>query len=227
MEKPKVPVTVIGLSLVCVAGLVALFLAARAAFATVAGAEQAVAAALLIEAGAIWEAVTFARSRNKIALVGLVLSFLVSATYNYTQAAEVRPDLEIWQLLALALGPLTALAFVSLALGEELRLYFERMEAWRASEAHKADLAVKRRERWERRQVETSVDDRTVPGQGDNGRTDGGRWPDKESFVSDGDRPDDLSAVELAAMTGQSERNARRWLAAARGQEGGDGTETE
>jgi hypothetical protein len=121
-------------------------------------------------------------------------------------------------VLALGLGPLSALAFVSLALGQELRLYFERLEVWRAEQVHKADLAAKRAERWERKRLEGPVSVRTVPAVSGNGRSLAGRWPDKGAFLADADRPADLRADTLAAATGQSERNARRWLEDARKQ---------
>ena len=206
------PITIPLLALVAASGLVALFLAARAAFATVAGPQQAVAAALLIEAGAIVEAVTFARSRNWLAGVGLAIMFAVSATYNYTQAHDARPELLWWQLAALALGPLSALTFISLALGTELRKHNQRTEAERAEEVayqrHEEALARRRAERREYKAV-------TVTGQMTDSVTDVPRWQDKQAFLDDTDRPDDLTIERLAKMSGRSERTARRWLRAA------------
>lgn len=215
MGRPSVPVTVWVLSAVVGSGLVALFLAARAAFGSYAGREQAVAAALLIEAGTVVEALALARSRNRIAGGALAVSYLVSLSYNYTQVHDARPGLAVWQLVAFAAGPLSALTFISLALGEELRLYGERVAEWSAGVEHREDLRIRREERRQERLKRLELG-RSASGQRPNGRTGDRHWPDKGSFVADSDRPRDLSAVELAAMTGQSVRNARRWLAAAR-----------
>lgn len=232
-QRPKPPLTVIALSLVVLAGLVALFLAAQHAFSTVAGREQAIAAALLIEVGTVAEALAFARSRNRIAGAGLLISFLVSASYNYTQAHDARPELAGFQLLALALGPLSALTFVSLALGAELRTWglqvkeqeveederrrcvVERREAKEREELEyrrrEERLVVRRLERWERREGVRSVTEPDVVG-----RSVDRRWPDKAAFLADDDRLDDLSARALADAQGICERSARRWLAAVR-----------
>lgn len=215
MGKPEMPISVWLLGLVVGVGLVALFLAARAAFGTVAGKEQAVAAALLIEAGTVVEALAVARSRNRIAGAGLVISFLVSVSYNVTQVVDVRPGLEMWQILAFGVGPLSALTFISLALGEEVRLYGLRVDEWKSSQVHSRELARKREERRAYKLKELELG-RTLSGQAGNGRSGVGRWPDKAAFLADPDRPAGLKAVELAAMSGRSERSARRWIQEAR-----------
>src|SRR3990170_4053324 len=94
-KKPSSPITVYILAPVVLIGL-----AARAAFSTIAGREQSIAAALLIEAGTVSEALAFARSRNRIAGAALIISFSVSLSYNITQAHDARPDLVTWQLAA-------------------------------------------------------------------------------------------------------------------------------
>lgn len=146
-RRPLPPITVWVLGAIAACGIVALFMAAHAAFATVARHEQAIAAALLIEAGAVVEALTAARSgfKNKAADVGLAVSYLVSLSYNWTQVADKRPGLAPLQMLAFSAGPLSALTFVGLALGIELREYNERLEAWRAEGAAQA-LALAQRE---------------------------------------------------------------------------------
>lgn len=215
MRRPGVPVTVWLLSVVVGSGLIALFLAARAAFGTVAGDVQAVAAALLIEAGTIVEAVSFARSRNRVAGVGLVVSFVVSMTYNITQAGDARPDLVWWQLAALGLGPLAALTFVSLALGEELRIYRVTVDEWREGLEHERRLAVRRKERREWKLVSAApglLADRSMAGRDEAVGALVGRWGDKADFLSDDDVPEWVDARTLADVTGQSVRNARRWL---------------
>lgn len=217
--RPSPPLTVYLLAAVVVAGLVALFLAARAAFATIGTPAQAIAAALLIEAGTVTEAVAVSRSRNRVAAVGLVIGFAVSVSYNVTQALDARPDLAPWQLVAFGVGPLSALVVISLALGEELRLYGERVDDWTAGREHAGRLARRRQERREWKLVEAErglLPERTrADTSGHDGlvRSLSGRWPDKRAFLSDSDRPADLDAVTLAEVTGRSVRTARRWMA--------------
>ena len=206
--------------MVVLAGLVALFLAARAAFDTIGTPAQAVAAALLIEAGTVTEAVAVSKSRNRVAAVGLAIGFLVSVSYNVTQALDARPDLAPWQLLAFGVGPLSALVVISLALGEELRLYGQRVDEWTAGREHEGQLALRRQEgrEWKLLKHERGLlPVRTVTGQVEFDRALTGRWPDKATFLSDADRPADLDVVTLAAVTGRSVRTARRWMAEASG----------
>lgn len=222
LSRPRPPVTVWVLSGVTVAGLVALFLAARSAFGMVASPAQATAAAVLIEAGTIVEALSFARSRNRVALVALGISFVVSATYNVTQAVNAGAGLAWWQVLALGLGPLSALVFISLTLGEELRLYGRRVDEWRDGVEHRRDLALKRSERREWKLQGLQMERfgvRALSAGGDNDR----RWSDRAAFMADGDRPSDLTAVELSDLAGISERTARRWLAVVRDKGDDDG----
>ena len=216
--RPNPPLTVYLLAAVVLAGLVALFLAARAAFATIGTPAQAIAAALLIEAGTVTEAVAVSRSHNRVAGAGLVIGFLVSVSYNVTQALDARPDLATWQLLAFGVGPLSALIVISLALGEELRLYGERLDTWQEEREHQGRLALRRQENREWKLVEREASVllppvRSMAGQGVVDLALTGRWPDKASFLSDADRPADLDAVTLAAVTGRSVRTARRWIA--------------
>lgn len=139
-KAPLPPVTVWGLGLIALCGIIALYIAAHAAFITVARQEQAIAAALLIEAGAVVEALTAARSgfKNKAANGGLLISYTVSLSYNLTQVMDNRPGLAIWQTIAFAAGPLSALTFVALALGQELRVYNARLTVWREGQAAEA-----------------------------------------------------------------------------------------
>ena len=88
--------------------LFTMFLAARYAFGQVMENEaQVFAAALLIEASMIVEAVTIVRARawkaNIPALIGLIVSILVSGTYNYVQvqhAGKAARIVDTWQLTA-------------------------------------------------------------------------------------------------------------------------------
>jgi len=117
-------------------GLTALFLAAFSAFKLVAAPPQAFFAATLIEAGLIVEALTLAlRPRTAAPWIGLLISYTVSARYNIIQAAAAAPQLDPFSLYALSLGPLSALAFVSLTLGGELRRYQSDLSAWQEAAA--------------------------------------------------------------------------------------------
>lgn len=119
------------LSVLVVVGLIALFIAALDAFAQIMEWYQAVFAALLIEMGLVIEAMAFIRKKSILALCGLVISVSVSLTYNYIQAsvagAEIISDVE---LIALAVGPLSALVFVALTLGNELKQHETAVGRW-------------------------------------------------------------------------------------------------
>lgn len=129
--KPSLTPQIFLLGLIVVSGLIALFFAAFHAFGLVAGPWQAFFAALVIEAGLIAECLAIINKPKSIPpWLGLVISYVVSGTYNYTQAAKATQDLGGWELGALAFGPLSALAVVSLAFGNELRSYQERVEDW-------------------------------------------------------------------------------------------------
>ena len=134
--RPTAPVQLFLLSVLSVAGLAALWLAAFHAFLKVASPVQAFFAASLIEAGMVIEALALVRrSRVWYVWLGVGVSLTVSATYNYIQAAGAAPLLNWWQLGTLALGPLAALCFVSLTLGYELREYQARLEKWQTDRA--------------------------------------------------------------------------------------------
>ena len=131
---PPLPSLVYGLGTLVVFGLVALGVAAYHAFAQVAPPYQALPAAILIEAGMVVEAAALVR-RNGYALPGLIVSLLVSGTYNFIQAEQAGkllavPITHLWPLATLAVGPLSALLFMALALGHELKQHEGRVAAW-------------------------------------------------------------------------------------------------
>lgn len=135
-NRPTVPVQLYLLGGLSVFGLAALWLAAFHAFLQVASGPQAFFAATLIEAGLIIEALALVkRSRVWYIWIAVSVSLVVSGTYNYIQAATVAPSFNFWQLGTLALGPLSALAFVSLTLGYELREFQSRLEKWQTDRA--------------------------------------------------------------------------------------------
>lgn len=130
-SRPTPPVQLYLLAALSVFGLAAMWLAALHAFLQVAGGPQAFFAATLIEAGLIIEALALIK-RPKVwyTWFAVAISLVVSGTYNYIQADLAAPDFNPWQLGTLALGPLSALCFVSLTLGYELREYQNRVETW-------------------------------------------------------------------------------------------------
>lgn len=145
------------LAVLALVGLAALFLAADHAFGQVMPWYQAMFAALLIEAGMVSEAVALARGRNWLAAAGMGISLVVSGTYNYIQVAAVGQSLGLagWPLFALALGPLFALSFLALAIGQELRMYEALLADWQADqdvqaaqEAQQAAQGVALRQAW-------------------------------------------------------------------------------
>jgi hypothetical protein len=111
-------------------------------------------------------------------------------------------------------------------LDEQERAFERELDRRRLEHKLKEErLATRRRERWERRTMTGQMtDDRTVTGQMAGNRTDGRRWPDKDAFLSDPDRPDDLTAGQLSEMAGVSGRTARRWLAEVRSSNGREPT---
>jgi hypothetical protein len=135
-SRPGLTLQIFILGLIVVSGLIALFFAAFHAFRLVAEPTQAFFAALVIEAGLIAECLAIINKPRSVApWLGLVISYVVSGTYNYTQAAKAGEGLGGWELGALAFGPLSALAVVSLAFGNELRSYQERVEDWSKTRA--------------------------------------------------------------------------------------------
>lgn len=164
IEKPERSISIYALAVVVCMGLAALFIAAFFAFSEVMPWYQALFAAVLIEAGAIVEALAFAKDNNRIAFMGLAISLIVSMTYNYIQASQAGHANGItnwWQLLTLAVGPLTALTFLSLALGRELKHHASLVSQWEADrqawmeqkEAERKAEAEKERIRQERREA--------------------------------------------------------------------------
>lgn len=147
--RPQVPVQLYLLTGLVIFGLAALWLAAFHAFLQIAGGPQAFFAASLIEAGLIIEALALVK-RPKVwyIWIAVAISLVVSGTYNYIQAAAVAPSFNFWQLGTLALGPLSALAFVSLTLGYELAEYQRRLETWQTDRA--SWLEARRQEAQER-----------------------------------------------------------------------------
>lgn len=131
MNKPSFPFSAILISLVVLACLVAQFLVAEGAFDLVGrGGAYSYIAAFAIESAIAVEALLFAKNQSRVYFLGLVVSFLVSGTYNFTLVDKAAVELGWFAVGALALGPLFALATVSLALGDVFFAYDERVTQW-------------------------------------------------------------------------------------------------
>ena len=153
-SRPLPTIQIFLLGLIVISGLIALFFAAFHAFMLVAEPTQAFFAALVIEAGLIAECLARINKPRSVApWLGLVISYIVSGTYNYTQAAFAGKDLGGWELGALAFGPLSALAVVSLTFGNELRSYQDQVTTWNHARADWVEGERKRIEQ-ERQQQE-------------------------------------------------------------------------
>ncbi len=133
LPPPKPSIVVYVLSAVLAVGFVFLFLAAREAFGMVMSGSQAVAGAVLIEAGMLISAISYSRDKNKYAVIELIISLAVSGTYNYIQVSNAGAEYGIqnqWQLVTLALGPLTAMLFASLMMGNLINKHEENIRSY-------------------------------------------------------------------------------------------------
>lgn len=158
--RPSAPVQLYLLGGLSVFGLAAMWLAALHAFLQVAGGAQAFFAATLIEAGLIIEALALIK-RPKVwyTWVAVAISLIVSGTYNYIQADLAAPDFNPWQLGTLALGPLSALCFVSLTLGYELREYQDRVDQWQTDRGNWIEQRRQEQEAYQRQLDEQRLAD--------------------------------------------------------------------
>jgi hypothetical protein len=132
-NKPTLSTSIYLLGGLVVIGLAALGIAAYTAFLQVAPWYQALFAAALIEASMVAEAIAIVR-KNWFAIPGVIISLLVSGTYNYIQAEQtgrIHGLTDGWQLLTLAIGPLSALFFLALSLGYEMRRHDREVDDWR------------------------------------------------------------------------------------------------
>lgn len=217
--KPQPSASIYVLASITVVGLIALFLSAVSAFAQIMHWYQALFAALVIEAGMIAEAFAFMRGRNKVALVGLLVSLTVSLTYNYIQASQAAngKNISLVEVLALAIGPLSALTFLSLSLGKEWQMYDAELVRWESGQvdaqriaADKLQAEIERRDAEERKQALRLEKLRLANSRdksGDNSR-------ENLSDVSQRDNQSDKSkkawVVSYMAETGASQAKAYR-----------------
>jgi len=208
--KPKPQTTLVILAAIAAAGLIAQLIAAQHAFDLLQrGLIYSAAAAILIEAATVGEAIVALRYGDRLAAALLLITLAVSGIYNYAQAQAAAPQLAFVVKAALAIGPLLALLSVGLLLGAELREYETRLAAWRqAQEAHQAEqLAADRRRQadeiafqrdLQRRQLDHQLKEqalatrraerharRTLTGQPDSERS-----PDRTATAPPGQWPD-------------------------------------
>ena len=143
---PRFPLAGYALAAGVVIGLAATSLSAFAAFDSVMTFEHALAAALVVEAGAVVEAWALARGKGfwdiALALLAVALSVWVSAKYNYAQVAMAgafvgvtAPDM----LNALAYGPLAALVFFSLNFGRTVRRHDAEISEYEKAKTQAAE----------------------------------------------------------------------------------------
>lgn len=155
--KPRPPTQLYGLAALAGVGLLALWITAYNAFAAVGGTIHALAAATLIEAALILDMLFVVRHRRSPAAIaggaGILISVVVSATYNYLSAAAHAPTLSGWPLLALAIGPLSALLFVALATAHELHTYQQAVTDWQRDRADWLETQRLEAERAERERL--------------------------------------------------------------------------
>lgn len=139
--EPETPAAVYILSTVLIVGLIALFIAAFYAFKQTQEPAQALFSAFLIEAGAIAESFALIKRKDLIAVIGLLVSVLVSGTYNYIQSERIGLNnglTDQWQLITLALGPLFAFVFTALSTGKQLSDLEIAREKWKTAAADHA-----------------------------------------------------------------------------------------
>lgn len=165
IPKPSYPVAARILGGMVVVGLIGLGVAAYAAFSFIGRPVQALAFALIVEAGMISEAIAIVR-RNWLSIPGLVVSLLVSGSYNFTQAERAGhmltpPLTDPIQLAALSIGPLSAVLFLALAAGHELQEHEKHVRQWEVDRQKwlddQAERQARRQERREARQEKAAT----------------------------------------------------------------------
>jgi hypothetical protein len=235
--KPGPVLWLMGAVLLC--GFAYLFQAAYHAFDQIMAPAQAVFGAALIEAGMVMAAVSYARRAHWLALAEVVLSLVISGTYNYIQAeraGQIAGIADQWQLLSLALGPLAALAFLALLTGRTIRDLEKRRSEWederQAWTEKQMALERAREARSEKKQRELELEKAklkipigNVPASfRSNGKLPADR-PEIFRGLPAAPRWDEVNAEQRAALAGKSgnevweifpgisERTARNWAA--------------
>jgi len=133
IPKPSFPPVLYLYGGLLVAGLLTLFVSAYSAFSSVMSPQQSFLAALVVEGGMLAEAFSAISSRNRLAVIALIVSLGISLTYNFIQASTIgeRNGINnITMISVLALGPIFAIVTLSFAFGGEYRKYQERIDRW-------------------------------------------------------------------------------------------------
>lgn len=139
VPKPVLPVAAYLLGACVLFGLLGLGLVAYSVFAMVDTFLVALAFAAVIEFGMISEAVSILRG-NWYAAVGILISLIVSGFYNYTKVAQAAALLSVkmggFEIVALAIGPLSAVFFLALSFGLELKQHEASLGKWNENYAN-------------------------------------------------------------------------------------------
>ena len=224
IPKPSLPFVARALGGLLVIGLIGLGTAAYVAFAYIGHWWQALAFALVVELCGVIEALAIMRG-NRFAIPGLAISLAVSVSYNWTQAEQaaalLATPLSFLQLAALAIGPMSAVFFVALTLGHELRAHEQAVvtweqerQKWADDQAEREARRVERRElRQERAVAQLPPVQVTQLAQEARAMTQPGTYEDFRlaQMVRNGAGPMDYRQV--MAQFNVSRRTAYRWLA--------------
>lgn len=227
ISKPAYPVTAKVLAAAVLLGLAGLGLVAYEVFRIMDSVPVAIAFALVIELGAISEALSMIR-KNRPAMFGLLVSVLVSGVYNYTRGAQASASLATplgdVQLIALALGPLSATLFLALSLGHELKEYDRRVQSWQAraaqwhldreTEQQRAALASQERIEKARIRAQARVNTRVIT-QNQSVITQPevkGTYQDFVTTLRERNGSGPLSVEEIQERFGVSRKTAYNWI---------------
>lgn len=232
IPKPQLPAAAWALAGLLAFGLIGLGTAAYNAFLLIGHWWQALAFALVIEAGAIVEALALVRG-NKYAIPALAIGLPVSISYNWTQAEQAAAVLAVplpaWQVAALAIGPLSAVFFIALALGRELQNLDKARAQWAADRQkwqddretkenrrlERKEARLERQERARERQELAAVIPGTFQGTGANVPANvppvKGTYPEYKAFMQANGA--NHSRAELAEKFNVTERAITKWAA--------------
>ena len=219
IPQPKLSASSWLLAIMVLIGLAGLGIAAYTAFSFIGRPVQALAFALIIEAGMVSESIAIIR-RNRVAIPGLVVSLAVSGFYNYTQAAQAgaslpHPITNWLQLAALSIGPLSAVFFLALAVGRELQAHESAIHRWEKERQKwiddQAEREARRQERRENRREKLAV----IPSMALSPTaidTQPGSYPEFAAVMAGRNGSGPLTAAEIQKRFHISERTAWRWL---------------
>jgi hypothetical protein len=149
IPQPKIPIVIYLYGGLLVCGLISVWIAAHTAFSQVMSPEQAFFAAVVVEGSALVEAFSALYSKNRIAMLALVVSLGISLTYNYIQAETIGARNGVTDpilLATLALGPIFAIVMLAAAFGTEFRKHNETKIQWAVNKQQWIDSEVARKE---------------------------------------------------------------------------------